>query len=188
MHQSQINVRYAKSLFLVAKENNKLNEITNDIELILKTIREIDDFKLLIEHPTIKASQKLEILEEIFKNKVDKYSLSFLHLIVKNKRENHLKSMCYNFIDFYRDYKGIKRAVLTTASEISEKERSIIKESIQKKFNATIELQEKVDQDLIGGMIIQVDDKQLDLSVAKQIQNLRNDFLKIDFNDKKRFK
>jgi len=188
MHQSQINVRYAKSLFLVAKENNKLDEIINDISLIFKTFQEVDDFIMLIDHPTLKASQKIKILKTIFEHKVDKYTLSFLQLIVNNKRENHLKNMCLVFIDLYRNYKGIKQAVLTTAAEISEKERNIIKESIQKKFNATIELQEKVDQDLIGGMIIQVDDKQLDLSVDKQIQNLRNDFLKIDFNDKKRFK
>jgi F-type H+-transporting ATPase subunit delta len=188
MYQSQINVRYAKSLFLVAKENKKLDEITNDISLLLNFFQEVDDFKMLVEHPTIKPSEKSTILKALFEDKFENHTMTFLLLTVKNKRENHLKNMCLNFLELYRKDQGIKQAVLTTAFELSEKERIIIKESIQKKFNATVELSEKVNQDLIGGMIIQVDDKQLDLSVAKQIQNLRNDFLKIDFNNKKRFK
>jgi F-type H+-transporting ATPase subunit delta len=188
MYQSQINVRYAKSLFLVAKENKKLEEITNDISLLLQTFQDVDDFKMLVEHPIIKPSEKSKILESLFSNTLEKYTMSFLLLTVKNKRESHLKNMCLNFLELYRKDQGIKQAVLTTAFELSEKERKTIKESIQKKFSATVELTEKVNQDLIGGMIIQVDDQQLDLSVAKQIQNLRNDFHKIDFNNKKRFK
>jgi F-type H+-transporting ATPase subunit delta len=187
MYQSQINVRYAKSLFLVAKENKKLDEITADISVLLQTFQDIDDFKILVEHPIIKSSEKSKILESLFSNTFEKHTMSFLLLLLRNKRESYLKSMCLNFLELYRKDQGIKQAVLTTAFELSEKERKTIKKSIQNKFSATVELTEKVNQDLIGGMVIQVDDQQLDLSVAKQIQNLRNDFHKIDFN-KKRFK
>jgi len=55
----------------------------------------------------------------------------------------------------------------------------------RKIFDATVELNTKVDESVIGGVIIQVDDKQLNLSVAGQIQELRSKFLNIDFNNKK---
>lgn len=184
MYQSQINVRYAKSLFELAKEKNLLDEVMNDISLILKTIEGEDDFNELLNHPVISANEKGRILAEIFKQQVNEHTMSFFGLIIKNKREKHLKSMCLNFIDLFYKYKGLKKAIITSAIDLNRTEKEKIKQSIEKKFNATIELENKVDESLIGGMIIQVEDKQLDLSVAKQIQNLKREFLTIDFNNK----
>lgn len=186
MYQSQINVRYAKSLFQVAQEKDLLDEIMNDITLIYNAIEEVSDFKLLLEHPVISASEKGRILSEIFKKHINQQTMSFLGLVVKNKREKHLKLMCLNYINLYQKSKGIKRAILTTALELNRTETEKIKQSIERKFNARIELENRVDESLIGGMIIQVDDKQLDLSVAKQIQNLKRDFLTVDFNNNKK--
>jgi len=188
MYQSQINVRYAKSLFLLATEKNIIDEINNDINLIYTAFLEIEELTIVVEHPVINPSEKRKIFSDLFKNRINKYTMSFLELAIKNKRENHIKQMCLNFIDLYRNHKGIKKAVLTTAIELSKKEIISIKELIQKKFDATIELQNIVDEHLIGGMIIQVEDKQLDLSVAKKLQSYRRDFLTIDFNNNKRFK
>lgn len=185
MYQSQINVRYAKSLFLFGEEKKIIEELEKDIDLIYQAFNEVESLNILLEHPTIKSSKKRAILNDLFGKKIHKHTLSFLDLIIKNKRENHLKNICRNFIDIYRKHKGIKKAVLTTAYKLTEEDKIAIIKNIEDKFVATIELQEHVDEKIIGGMIIQVDDKQLDLSVAKQINKLRNDFLNIDFNKKK---
>ncbi len=186
MYHSQINIRYARALFLLAEEKNMVDEIKQDIELILQWFKEAEDIKILLEHPVVKASKKTEILSSFFKDKINTHTLSFLQLIVKNKRENHLKNICMDFIDLYKKYKGLKTAVLTTAFELTRTHQTNIKKTIEKTFDSTIELNTKVDKELIGGMIIQVDDKQLDLSVIGQIQQLRNQFLNIDFNNKKK--
>lgn len=186
MYQSQINIRYAKSLFLLGEEKGIIEELEKDINIIYQAFNEIESLNILLEHPIIKSSKKKAVLNELFDKKINKYTMSFLDLIIKNKREKHLKNICRNFIDIYRKHKGIKKAVLTTAYKLTEEEEATIIKSIEDKFVATIELQECVDENIIGGMIIQVDDKQLDLSVAKQINKLRKDFLNIDFNNKKK--
>lgn len=186
MYQGQINVRYAKSLFQLAIEKDIIDEIRNDISLIIDTFQEVENFNILIEHPVIKASKKKQILGELFNEKVHKYTMSFLELTVKNRRENHIKQICIDFIDLYDRYKGIKKAVLTTAYSLSRTQETKVKNAIEQTFDSTIDLNTIVDESLIGGMIIQVDDKQLDLSVSRQIQELRKDFMKIDFNNKKK--
>ena len=182
MYQSQINVRYAKALFQLSIEKTIEEEIIKDIKLIYSFFEEINDLKILVENPVIKSDQKIKILNSLFKDKLNKYTVSFLNLIVKNKRESYLKGVCQNYIDLFRQYKGIKQAIITTAFDLPEKERMSIQKSIQKKFNSVIELQSNVDEALLGGMVIQIEDKQLDLSVAKQIQRLKKRFLSIDFN------
>ncbi|MBU8892627.1 MAG: ATP synthase F1 subunit delta [Bacteroidales bacterium] len=184
MYHSQINIRYARSLFLLAEEKDLVDEIKQDIGLILQLLEENQEINILLEHPVVKASKKTEILTNLVKDKVHAYTVSFLHLIVKNKREKHLKNMCRNFNDLYKAHKGLKTAVLTTAFELTRTHKTNIKRAIEKAFNASVELNTKIDEDIHGGMIIQVEDKQLDLSVARQIQQLRNQFLNIDFNKK----
>lgn len=185
MYQGQINVRYAKSLFQLAVEKNILDEIKQDIDLILNTFEEVENFNILIEHPVIKSTKKTQIFNELFEEKVHKYTLSLLHLIVKNKREKHIKNICINFIDFYTKEKGIKKAVLTTAYNLTKTQKTKVKKTFEKVFNSEIELDTIVNKSVIGGLIIQINDKQLDLSVERQIQKLRRDFLNIDFNNKK---
>ncbi|PLX12598.1 MAG: ATP synthase F1 subunit delta [Marinilabiliales bacterium] len=185
MHHSQINTRYAKSLFLLAEEKNQLDKIKRDIDLILQWFEDNEDVNTLFDHPIIKSSKKAEILTKIFKNQVSEDTLSFLHLVVKNKRENHLKHICNYFIVLYKKARGIRTAVLTTSFELTRTHKESVKKSIESTFKSSIELQTKVNESVLGGLIIQVDDKQLDLSVSRQIQELRNQFINIDFNKNK---
>ncbi len=186
MYHSQVNVRYARSLFLLAKEKNILTEVRKDIDIVYKTFIDEEEFNVLLEHPAVKTSKKAEIISEIFKGKLNSYTVSFLLLIVKNKREKHLKGICKHFIEIYRKDKGIKTAVLTTAYTLTDSEKGKIRIAIELKFNTSVEMHEKIDENLIGGMIIQVDDMQLDLSVAKQINQLKDKYINIDFNDNKK--
>jgi F-type H+-transporting ATPase subunit delta len=186
MYHGQINIRYARSLYLHAEEKNLVDEIKQDIDLILQWFDEIEEIKILLEHPVIKASKKTEILSNIFEDKLNKYTMSFLKLIVQKKRENHLKNICIDFGDLYKKGKGLKTAVLTTAFELTKTHKTNIKRAIEKEFNSEVELNTIVNEAIIGGMIIQVDDKQLDLSVSRQVQQLRDQFSNIDFNDIKK--
>lgn len=182
MYHGQINIRYARSLYLLAEEKNLVDEIKQDIDLILQWFDEIEEIKILLEHPVIRVSKKIEILSNIFEDELNKYTLTFLHLIVKKKRENHLKNICIDFGDLYKKGKGLKTAILTTAFELTKTHKINIKKTIEKEFNSEVELNTIVNEAIIGGMIIQVDDKQLDLSVSRQIQQLRDQFSNIDFN------
>ncbi len=185
MDQGPINVRYAKSLFQLAVEKNIVDQIKQDIDFINDVFQENQNLEMAMEHPVVKPSKKINVLSDIFKDNINEYSLSLLSLIVKNKREKHIKSICRNYVNMYEAYKGIKKAVLTTSFELSRTHKENIKKSIEKKFKSIIDIETKVDRSIVGGFIIQVDDKQLDLSVARQIQELRNNFHKIDFNNTK---
>jgi F-type H+-transporting ATPase subunit delta len=185
MHNSQVNTRYAKALYLLAEEKNILESVRKDMDTIIQWMEENSEIDLLLEHPVIKSSKKEQLLRDIFKDKVSEVAISFLSLTVKNKREKHLKNICRDFISIYKNKRGIKTAVLTTSFDLSRTHKEKIKKSIEDAFKSPVELNTKVDKSIIGGMLIQVDDKQLDLSVARQIQELKNQFLNIDFNHKK---
>jgi F-type H+-transporting ATPase subunit delta len=185
MHNSQINTRYARALYLLAEEKGKLDLVRNDMDTILRTVEENSEIDILLEHPIIKPSKKTQIFADIFGKDVSEHTMLFLNLIVKNKRENHLKHICKNYITIYKNRKGIKTAVLTTSFDLTRTHKEKLRKTIEESFKSPVELETKVNKSVIGGLLIQVDDKQLDLTVSRQIQRLKDQFLNIDFNNKK---
>jgi len=188
MYQSQIGVRYAKSLFILAREKNKLEEVRNDIMLIYDTLNQSTDLNTLLEHPVIKPSQKIGALKKIFSSHINQITLSFLELVIRNKREVYLKRIAQNFIDIYKKNEGINSAILTTAYELSADEKKHLIGAIEKKTKSTIELKSVVDESIIGGLILQINDKELDMSILKQLQRFRNNLTEFDLNSIKKRK
>jgi len=177
MDHSAIAVRYAKALFATAKEKGLLETLKTDIELVFDVCNESADFILLLESPIVKTSKKSKLISSIFKGKVNDLTLSFLLLIANNKREVHIPGICRNFLGLTRKDQNIKSALLTTASEINSESISKIVELLSKELNATIELSTKVKPEIVGGLILRIDDKQYDASISTQLKKIKHKLL-----------
>jgi len=184
MNQGKISVRYAKSLFLIAKEKGEIDAINDDISIIYSISKNISKFKLLLESPIIKKSQKTKIFEKIFKGKISELSLSFLNLVLKNKREMYLIDISRNFLDIVRKDKGIKTAFLTTALSLDKNQSSEIEQIIAKHFKTKIEFTEQIDSKIIGGFILRVEDKQYDSSVLTKLKRIKTKLINTTFEKK----
>ncbi len=177
MDQSKINVRYAKAFFTLAKEKGLTLELRKDAGLISSVCESSSDFKLLLESPVIKTSQKSEAIRRIFEGKIHALSINFLLLIAENKRENYIPGIFRYLEDLYRREEGIKSAVLTSAQPLNELLVAQIKEILEKEFKSKVELSQKVDQKLIGGFVLRVEDKQYDASLSTQLKKIREQLL-----------
>jgi F-type H+-transporting ATPase subunit delta len=177
MNQSKIRVRYAKALISNAEEQGVLDEVRNDMENILRILKSVPDLLQLLESPIINSAKKLEILYAIFAEKVQPLTLSFFRLTIENNREEHLPGMARIYIDFYKRARGIKIATLKTTTPIDKETRDSLINMIRKVFNAEIELHEETNKELIGGFILQVEDQQLDASVAGQLRKIKRKLL-----------
>jgi F-type H+-transporting ATPase subunit delta len=173
MNHSKISVRYAKALFLTAKENNELENVRKDIEYIQSLFNEIHLLKYTLSSPVIKTSHKLSIINEVFKNSICSFTLRFLELIIKNKRELHIQDISRNFIDSYKKFKGIRTVTLTTAYKIDEETKQILLNKITKSINEIVELHENVNPEIIGGFILKIEDQQYDSSVTSKLLHIK---------------
>lgn len=177
MDQSKITVRYAKAFFSMGKEKKQLDVLKKDIELIFSVCNESADFKLLLESPVIKTSQKLKLMDAIFKGKIHELSSNFLHMITENKREVHLPGICRNILALYKKDQDVRTVVITSAVSLSPEIIDQIKSKLEDEFKAKIELSEQVDPLLVGGFILRVDDQQLDASIASQLKKIKEKLL-----------
>nr|WP_319998291.1 ATP synthase F1 subunit delta [uncultured Draconibacterium sp.] len=180
MNQSAISVRYAKAFFSTAKEKKLLDKLKADIQLVMDICKSSQDFILLLESPIVKSSKKAALVKSIFEGKIEEISLNFLLLIVQNKREVHIPGICRNFLDLTRKDLNIKSAVLTTASEVNSSSLKKVEELLEKELNATIELSAQVNPEILGGLVLRMDDKQYDASVATQLRKVKQTLLETE--------
>lgn len=180
MNESLINIRYAKALLTLADELGEVDVVYKDIQQLYQLLQaEKSDFDRFIQHPTLKPSQKKKILNELSED-LNHLTIRFLELLIDNRREMLFKEILLDFSDLYRRLKGITTAEVTTASRLIDDEKENIKSLISKSLKTKVELKEKVDEEILGGFIIQIDDKQLDASVRRKLMQVRERLMNHD--------
>lgn len=177
MADSRVASRYVKSLLGLAVEKKALDAVHDDMLLFSKVCKENRAFTLMLRNPIIKHDKKREILEKTFKGKVNALTLAIFDIITRKNREPLLPAIASEFHIAYNDYNGIGGATVTTAVPLDKKLRDEI-EQLVKKLNdkSKVEIEEKVDPELIGGFVLNVGDRQIDASIKNRLTALKVKF------------
>ncbi len=178
MKETRVALRYAKSLFSLAKERQSLLAVKEDMQTIFTVCNECSDFNNMLKSPIVKKDKKLIIINKVFTNNLSMLSMDFLKIITEKKREAILKSIAENFILLYNNSKNIVLATVTTPTLMSDDLRSLVYSKIKTIVgDAEIQVEEHIDEALIGGFILRIGDKEFDSSVANKLQKLKREFV-----------
>jgi len=169
--------RYAKSLIDLSTEQNALEEIKNDMVLFEKIVDDNSELEAILKNPIVPLDKKAGILNDVFGNKVHEITNSFLKLVVNKGRSAILFDTAKQFVAQYNLIKGIVTAEVTSAIALTDESRAEIVSLVKKELGAKeVIVKEKVDDKLIGGFILKVDDKQFDASIASGLSKLKKEF------------
>jgi F-type H+-transporting ATPase subunit delta len=175
MSTGKIAVRYAKALFQSAKEQGLLDSVRADMELLLDAASGISDLRIILESPILDSEKKTAALLEVFTPAMSSLGLDFIRLVTVNKREEYLPGMARYFIQLYKEEKGIQVATISSAVKMETGNREQIRQMIKAAFKSEIELEEEIKEDLLGGFILRVENKQLDASVKGKLARIKKD-------------
>jgi len=168
--------RYARALFDLALETKKLEKVAKDMVLLEGIVRDSRELRLLLNNPVLDAHKKNKVLKKIFEGKVEELSMRFILLLTRKGREKYIPYIAKAFNDIYKDHNNIVDVTLTTAY-VTDKE---IKDSVLKLLKSitdkNIELEEHIDEDIIGGYLINLEDYQYDATIKTQLKRLRKEF------------
>ena len=174
MANAKIAKRYARSLLELANERNELEMVKADIELFQRTINENRSLALLLKSPVVDHFKKENILLSVFQNHISSLSASFFSLVIRKTRENYLIEIADAFLNMYRNLKGITRAKLTTAISLSSEQIGNIKDLVKDASGANaVEIEEVIDEKIIGGFVLRVDDKEINNAVSHKLRVLK---------------
>lgn len=176
MQNTILAQRYAKALFELSLETKNLDGVRKDMGLLLETIAGSKEFKQFLVSPVIRADKKISVLDAIFKGKVEAMTLQFFDLLALNRRESDLKIIAGEFIELYKKHNNITTVILRTAVQIGDPLKKEILAKLSKRTGGTIDLVEEVDEKLIGGFIVSIENDQYDASLLRVFNQLRKEF------------
>lgn len=172
MRSTKVASRYAKALLEIAIENDSIDAVLGDMNFLLKTSNDIRDFELLITSPIISTEKKLAIFDKVFVS-FEKISKTFITLITNNGREAYLPVIAKSFDDQVKVHRGIVPMTLISAVPLDAKTKESIIAKVQASVEGQLEIEEKIDESLIGGFVVRMGDTRIDASVLSQFNNLK---------------
>lgn len=178
-----LDKRYAQALYDVALSKGKVDKYIDDLEGVVDLIKNNKELKNVLHNPEVSTSEKKRFLINIFKGKMDEDLLTFLLLLVEKDRMDFIEEKLIELKKIDLINKRTKVAKIRTAVPLEDYQREKLKEKLMKKYDHTIILEEIVDPEIIGGMIIVVGDDLIDASIKNNIDDLKHDLMdKLEVN------
>ena len=179
MPNPRLAARYAKSLLDLAKEQNNVDVVLSDMKTIETAVQESRELNLFLQSPLIKADKKISALNAIFEGKISVATTAFVTLLVKKGREANLLEMTKAFEAQYQALNNVQTVQITTAYPLDEATLNVLLAKIKKELNnENVIPQPVVDPSIIGGFKLQVGDKYFDMSISRDLTDIRNQFTK----------
>lgn len=179
----QVKATYGEALFELAVEEKRTDELFEEAKAVLKSFEDNKDFIKFLNHPKIEKENKIEAVENVYKDFVSKDMVGFLRIIVEKGRYNEIPAILTYFIDKMKEYKKIGVVYVASATELTVKQKaSIEKKLLEVTTYQSLEMNYQLDESLIGGLIIRIGDRVVDSSIKTKLSNLSKELLKIQLN------
>ncbi|MBA4602959.1 F0F1 ATP synthase subunit delta [Thermoactinomyces mirandus] len=164
--------RYAKALFEVASEKKCVDLIEKDLKHIADIFAASPELSQMLNHPAIGTEQKKELVTKVFKG-LDKYTNNLVYLLIDRHRETVLPDIYEVYKSLANEAKGVTEAIVTTAFELTADDKEQLLATFEPIIGKKMEIVEKVDSDILGGVIVQIGDRLYDGSLRTKLNRFR---------------
>lgn len=163
---------YARSLFQVAKEQDVLDEMKEQLSIWADALDENRSLQMFFFSPRFSSAEKKQAIRRIIDG-ADERFLNFLELLAERHRLPVTFRIRRDFDELWREERKLLNVEVTSAVELEQSVVSSIGKRIQDRTGRQIELTSKVDPDIIGGLVLRVGNKVADASVRGRLTRLR---------------
>lgn len=170
----RIAVRYAQALFDLASEQKQLDAVKSDLDAIAVIYADNADFRRLIESPAISRDNKLKGVEAVLASaKASQLIRDFFRTLAENRRMQVTPFVVAEFNALLAESRNEATAQVTSAQALTATQVKELQESLKKATGrSAVHIVTKQDPEILGGVIIHVDGKMFDNSIASKISRL----------------
>ncbi|ASS97963.1 F0F1 ATP synthase subunit delta [Geobacillus thermocatenulatus] len=177
MNQEVIAKRYASALFQIALEQGQLDRIEEDVRAVRQALAENGEFLSLLSYPKLSLDQKKALICEAFAG-VSTPVQNTLLLLLERHRFGLVPELAEQFLALVDDARGIAKAVAYSARPLTDEElRALSDVFAQKVGKQTLEIENIIDPELIGGVRLRIGNRIYDGSVSGQLERIRRQLI-----------
>jgi ATP synthase F1 delta subunit len=168
----QIATVYARSLFEVAQQDDKLNLVKDQLGQVADALDGDRDLSLFFFSPYFSTEEKKAGLRKVVVD-ADPVVLNFLELLVENHRMPAIFRTRKRYDQLWDDENKLLPVQLTSAVTLDRSTADQLGAAIEKSTGRKVELTSEVDPDLLGGIVLRVGNSILDASIRNRLELLR---------------
>jgi F-type H+-transporting ATPase subunit delta len=163
---------YARSLFEVAKEQDKLDEVRDELGEFVDALNESRELQVFLFSPYFSTQEKSEGLDRAISG-ADETVVNFLKLLIEKHRTPVIFRVRNEFDQLWEEENKLLPVQVTSAVELPESTVKQIGDRISEQTDRKVDLSSRVDPDILGGIVVRVGNSVLDASIRNRLENLR---------------
>lgn len=175
-----VSTTYGDALFELALEEKKLPAMLEEVQAVKEVFEENEDLSRLLDHPEVDKDEKIRLVENIFKGRCSDHMTGFLVLVIEKGRQKEFIPIFDYFIHKAKEYEGIGTAHVKSAVPLSEEQKKSVEGRLLAltRYNQ-FEMDYQVEPELIGGLVIRIEDRVIDSSIRTQLFEMKKSLSKI---------
>jgi F-type H+-transporting ATPase subunit delta len=163
---------YAEALFEVAKEKGKLDSLREQLDQFAEAVDGNRDLQVFFFSPYLSSKEKVEGAKRAISGAEPEF-LNFLELLVDKQRMPDVFRIRREFDDLWKRENRRLDVTVTSAVELDPEVVARVGEEIERQTGEKVDLASRVDDDILGGIVLQVGNMVLDASIRSRLEKLR---------------
>jgi F-type H+-transporting ATPase subunit delta len=165
--------RYSTALFRMAVNRNEAAEVAESLKTVTDLVTQSPELMTVLQHPRISRERKKELLKQVFENRVRADVEHFLILLVEKDRAEIIPHVARQFGILMDEHRHETDAEAITAVPLTDAQIDALRRQLQAATGYTVRLKTRVDEKILGGLIVRVGDRLIDGSSATRLQMMR---------------
>ena len=165
---------YGDGLYALTEEEHLSEEVLSQLQVLSRCFREQPDFLRLLSNMSLSRAERIAILDGALRAQVHPYLLNFLKILLERNALSEFDGCLAAYKALYNQEHGIAEASVTTAEALDENQRARLIEKLEKLSGKKIELKEKVEPSLMGGVLLEMDGQRYDNTLKTRLESIHS--------------
>lgn len=170
-----IDGRYATALYSAAAKQNQLETVEQELQKVKAVVQKDPKIRQFMENPVLSSESKKQGVEQLMA-KYSPLTRNFFGVLAENRRLNETEKIADAYSELMSAYRGETTVVVTTAKPFDQKLTAQLKNALAKgslvKKGGAVKIVSKINPSILGGLIVEVGDKSIDLSISSRLSKL----------------
>ena len=165
---------YGDGLYALTEEENISTDVLQEMLMLSRLFREEPDFTRLLGNMSLSKDERVKILDSVLRGQVHIYLLNFLKILCERGALNEYEGCLAAFKTLYNQAHGIVEATVTTAVPLDDEQRARMSEKLSKMTDKLVVLNEKIDESLIGGVLLEMNGQRYDNTLKNRLKSIHS--------------
>lgn len=172
--QQQLALLYGKALLGAARSIGKVDQVVEEYKaFVVQCLDQFPKFELALSSPRISLDEKQQMLDRVVGGEMSKTLLNFLKILCRRDRVQHTRAIQRSVEEMRDEELGRLRVQVRSATKLTDPQRAAIGKQLQQKFGKQAVLVEKIEPELLGGIVLRIGDEVFDGSIQGKLQQMR---------------